>query len=81
MVPPTCPSRKNSGGQQEEGHGEVNLLQQELLLDALLCKIRADQRKFDCLFFCFNLDDALMLLCHALNIECGILSQLTKQLQ
>ena len=29
MVPPTCPSKKKSGGQQEEGHGVVHHLQQE----------------------------------------------------
>ena len=29
MVPPTCPSKKNSGGQQEKGHGVVHHLQQE----------------------------------------------------
>ena len=29
MVYPTCPSKKISGGQQEEGHGVVHHLQQE----------------------------------------------------
>ena len=29
MVPPTCPSKKNSCGQREEGHGVVHHLQQE----------------------------------------------------
>ena len=29
MVNPTCPSKKNSGGQREEGHGVVHHLQKE----------------------------------------------------
>ena len=29
MVPPTCPSKKNWGGQRGEGHGVVHHLQQE----------------------------------------------------
>ena len=29
MVHPTCPSKKKSGGQREEGHGVVHHLQQE----------------------------------------------------
>ena len=29
MVPPTCPAKKISGGQQEEGHGLVHHVQEE----------------------------------------------------
>ena len=29
MVPPTCPAKKISGGQQQEGHGVVHHVQSE----------------------------------------------------
>ena len=32
MDPPTCPAKKNLGGQRQEGHGVVHLVHQSYLL-------------------------------------------------